>query len=72
MTLDEYREILMPADEHQKYYNHTKLTKKFPKKLSRKVVPDSFDWRSLNLVSQPKHQYRCGSCWAFASVCVFF
>ncbi len=35
-------------------------------------VPESFDWRSLNLVSRPGHQYKCGSCWAFASVKYFF
>ena len=31
-------------------------------------IPDSFDWRSLNMVSKPENQKKCGGCWAFASV----
>ncbi len=34
-------------------------------------VPDSYDWRSFNMVSPPKHQLQCGSCWAFATVLFF-
>ena len=35
-------------------------------------LPESFDWRSLNLVAEPESTGRCGSCWAFAAVKNFF
>ena len=31
-------------------------------------IPDTFDWRSLNLVAEPEYGGRCGSSWAFAAV----
>ena len=35
-------------------------------------VPESFDWRTLNYVSKPQNQKKCGGCWAFASVSFLF
>ena len=26
-------------------------------------IPNSFDWRTLNMVSQPENQKKCGGCW---------
>jgi len=30
--------------------------------------PPALDWRDAGIVTPPKHQLRCGACWAFAAV----
>ena len=78
MSPNEYLETFMTVnDETPSSVIQKKLSsiKNMPKPTmqfdSVENVPESFDWRSLNLVSKPGHQYRCGSCWAFASVSFF-
>ena len=36
-------------------------------KISRDI-PTSFDWRTTNMVTPPRDQGNCGSCWAFSSI----
>lgn len=33
-----------------------------------KDLPKKFDWRTLNIITEPRDQMACGGCWAFASV----
>jgi hypothetical protein len=56
----------IPLDE-ETYQQYLKPVE-YPDGLSRAVLPTSYDARDDGLVTSPKNQGACGSCWAFASV----
>lgn len=71
MTQDEFKEKYLSS------FKFTDDTSTFPSAATNsapplqstaKEIPLKFDWRTAGIITEPRNQMQCGSCWAFACV----
>lgn len=65
-SFSEFREI-MNFDDNKKIH-HINYDDYYKPILIDKIIPESIDWRSNNVVNPIKDQGQCGSCWSFSTI----